>query len=350
MHDRATISPAHRSNASAAVASPQKARSMTAALPKPAVQTARTVVECYDFLDRFLPECGIWDLTDGLYRGEPGMPHEQAQQRQVEWLLDQVQCRRGSRILEIGCGNGRLLQTAGERGADAIGVNVSRLQVDHCRARGLDVRLMDYQEIDESWNGRFDAVILNGCIEHFVQAEDVQAGRADEIYREMFRICHRVIDPASPSRRMATTTIHLNERTPKLAPDELTKGPFAFPLFSDKFHYAMVTRCFGGSYPHPGQFERCASPYFRLVQEVDGTLDYHFTSEEWLRCGRRTLLLPGPAAFRIWRGLLPLLFRQPRHATTMWLCLFITDSWQRQFSGEHPPTTLLRKTWEYVSA
>jgi SAM-dependent methyltransferase len=150
MHDRATISPAHRSNASAAVASPQKARSMTAALPKPAVQTARTVVECYDFLDRFLPECGIWDLTDGLYRGEPGTPHEQAQQRQVEWLLDQVQCRRGSRILEIGCGNGRLLQTAGERGADAIGVNVSRLQVDHCRARGLDVRLMDYQEIDES--------------------------------------------------------------------------------------------------------------------------------------------------------------------------------------------------------
>jgi hypothetical protein len=147
---------------------------------------------------------------------------------------------------------------------------------------------------------------------------------------------------------MATTTIHLNERTPKLAPDELTKSPFAFPLFSDKFHYAMVTRCFGGSYPHPGQFERCASPYFRLAHEVDGTRDYHLTSEEWLRRGRRTLLIPGPPAFRIWRGVLPLLFRQPRHAATMWLCLFITDSWQRQFRGEHPPTTLLRKTWEYV--
>jgi hypothetical protein len=34
----------------------------------------------------------------------------------------------------------------------------------------------------------------------------------------------------------------------------------------------------------------------------------------------------------------------------MWLCLFITDSWQRQFRGEHPPTTLLRKTWKYVTA
>ena len=48
---------------------------------------------------------------------------------------------------------------------------------------------------------------------------------------------------------MATTTIHLNERTPKLAPDELTKSPFAFQMFSDKFHYAMVTRCFGGHIP-----------------------------------------------------------------------------------------------------
>ena len=85
-----------------------------------AVETPRTVVQCYDFLDRFLPECGIWDLTDGLYHGDPRTPHEQAQQKQVEWLLDQVHCERGSRILEIGCGNGRLLRTAGARGAEAI--------------------------------------------------------------------------------------------------------------------------------------------------------------------------------------------------------------------------------------
>src|SRR4029450_12562844 len=139
-------------------------------------------------------------------------------------------------------------------------------------------------------------------------------------------ICHRVIDPASPSRRMATTTIHLNERTRKLAPDELTKGPFAFPPFAAKFHSAVVTRCFGGSYPYPGQFERCASPYFRLLDEVDGTLDYHLTSEEWLRRGRRRLLRPGRGAVRMCGGVLRVLFRQPRHAATMWLCLFITDS------------------------
>src|SRR6476469_6956720 len=179
MHDHDHQLTADRSAANAALAPPRAVRPMTTGLPRPASPTARTVIECYDFLDRFLPECGIWDLTDGLYHGDPRTPHEQAQQEQVEWLLDQVHCQRGTRLLEIGCGNGRLLRAAGARGAEALGGNVSRLQVEHCRANGLDARLMDYREIDESWNGRFDAVILNGCIEHFVQAEDVQAGLAD---------------------------------------------------------------------------------------------------------------------------------------------------------------------------
>src|SRR5437764_1475537 len=117
MQDRPHQPVANRSIADAALA-PSGAARPTMVVPGLTVQTARTVIECYDFLDRFLPECGIWDLTDGLYHGDPGTPHEQAQQKQVEWLLDQVQCQRGSRILEIGCGNGRLLRAAGARGAE----------------------------------------------------------------------------------------------------------------------------------------------------------------------------------------------------------------------------------------
>ena len=89
MHDYDQLA-AYRSNSNTALAPPQGARPMTTDLPRPASPTARTVIECYDFLDRFLPECGILDLTDGLYHGDPGTPHEQAQQKQVEWLLDQA--------------------------------------------------------------------------------------------------------------------------------------------------------------------------------------------------------------------------------------------------------------------
>src|SRR4030095_16517967 len=127
MHDHDQQLTADTSDSSADVKRPRTVRPITPALPSPASPTARTVIECYDFLDRFLPECGIWDLTDGLYHGDPGTPHEQAQQEQVEWLLDQVHCQRGLRLLEIGCGNGRLLRAGGGGGAEGRGGHVSRL-------------------------------------------------------------------------------------------------------------------------------------------------------------------------------------------------------------------------------
>jgi hypothetical protein len=51
---------ADRSDSSVTPA-PSQRGPMTTGLPTPTSPTARTVIECYDFLDRFLPECGIWD-------------------------------------------------------------------------------------------------------------------------------------------------------------------------------------------------------------------------------------------------------------------------------------------------
>src|SRR6478735_365232 len=68
---------------------------------------------------------GIRDLADGEYL--PGdTTLEQGIERQLNYLLDQVGCTRpGFRLLEIGCGYGHLLQLARQRGARAVGVNVS---------------------------------------------------------------------------------------------------------------------------------------------------------------------------------------------------------------------------------
>jgi cyclopropane fatty-acyl-phospholipid synthase-like methyltransferase len=148
-----------------------------------------TVVNCYDFFDRLIP-AGMTDLTDGIYHGDESLSYEQAQENQANWLLDQVGCTERSRILGIGCGNGRLLAVE-RRGAKPIGVTIRR---SNCRrVRGLDMRLLNYRELGEGWNGRFDGIVANGSIEHFVQPRDVAAGRMDQIHRE-----HRPYGPAYP--------------------------------------------------------------------------------------------------------------------------------------------------------
>lgn len=308
--------------------------------------TAENVVTCYDFFDRVLPECGLLDMTDGMYLGDPATPYGEAQRNQIEWLLDEVRCGVGSRLLDIGCGNGTLLEAARRRGAEAVGVTISPPQVERCRRQGLDVRLLNYRNMGDEWNGRFDAIVANGSIEHFVQPADALENRGDAIYGEMFEICHRLLDPASPSRRFATTVIHRHAGTPVIKPEDYFKGPMSFRWGSPMFHYALLQRGFGGFFPEIGQLERCARGHFTLVREVDGTQDYHWTSEECFRRAWQSLWR-WPTGPRIWRRLAGHFVRHPRHAVTMFVCLFVAESWQWQFRGVDPPTRLLRQTWAW---
>lgn len=304
--------------------------------------TPKTTVACYDFWDRVFRPAGLLDYTEGYYRGDATLPHEQAQQNQINFLLDQIECRAGSRILEIGCGNGKLLEEVRRRGATGVGVTISPQQVRYCTERGLDVYRLNYRDISEGWNGQFDAVVANGSVEHFVQPEDAAAGRADEIYREFFAICHRVLDPNSRSRKLINTTIHF--RNVDVAPNDLLSSPWSFRYGSDRFHCSLLAHGFGGYYPSLGQLHRCAWPYFSLLRERDATYDYHLTSEAWLRFGKRSLL-----SFKTWRRLLPFTLRHPQHAATMLFLLLVAQSWNWQFRTAQPPMKHLWQTWEYKS-
>ena len=155
----------------------------------------RTVVDCYTFFDKVFPDCGLIDYTEGVYHGDARTPYEVAQQNQVDYVLDEVGCGPGTRLLEIGCGNGRLLESAERRGATAMGITISPEQVAFCRRRYLNAYLLNYENLGTEWDHRFDAVVANGPVEHFVQPKDAAAGQSDAIYRNMFAICHRLLDP-----------------------------------------------------------------------------------------------------------------------------------------------------------
>jgi cyclopropane-fatty-acyl-phospholipid synthase len=304
---------------------------------------ADTVVTCYSVVDRFFPPCGLLDLTEGIYHGDPATPYHQAQANQCEYLLDQARCTLGARVLEIGCGYGTLLARMRERGATGTGISISPEQVRHCRDRQLDAQLRDYRALPGEWDTAFDSVIANGSMEHFVGPTDVIAHQADAIYTHLFATVHRAINPRSAARRFVTTTIH-HVRRPADPRDSL-KSPFAFPWGSDAFHWAVLERGWGGYYPELGQLRRCAEGYFELGEEVDGTEDYRLTSEAWSHQVRRALrsrrILPIAARS------LPVLMRAPRQFVTLVLALLLTESWNWQFRPPNPPTRLLRQTWIY---
>lgn len=300
-----------------------------------------TVKTAYDCMDAIFTSCGIRDLTDGIYANGQ-VDYETAQRVQRQWLLDQVGCTTGSRLLDIGCGYGTLLASAKERGAKAVGITLSPKQAKWCRRRGLTVEVIDYRDVPGDWCRQFDCIVANGSAEHFVQPADAASGRQDDIYREFFAICHDLLDPASPAGRLATTIIHFDRVRPKS--NDLLKGPWHFPWGSDEFHSAMLECTLGGFYPTDGQLEECAAPYFTLTQAVDGTEDYRCTSEEWLRMIRRSFLHPARLAVMTGK-LVPHLLSAPKRVALA-LGLLVTESWQWQFRGEHPPTKLWRHIWQ----
>jgi cyclopropane fatty-acyl-phospholipid synthase-like methyltransferase len=303
--------------------------------------TTPTVVECYDFFDRVFPDCELNDLTEGIYL-DARTSFEEAQRNQANWLLDEVGCHAGSHFLDIGCGYGRLVQMAAERGAAAVGITVSPGQVARCHGRDLDVQLLNYRNLPMSWSGKFDCLTANGSIEHFVQPQDAAEGRADAVYREMFEVCHRLLKPCG---RFATTVIHRRDDRLKMSPVELRRDAFSFGWGSAKFHYRLLQQCFGGFYPHEGQLEQAAAGLFEKVNEVDGTHDYHLTSEQGAERVRSLLMSPrsGP---RLCRNLATFCLRYPGHGIGMLICMLVSQSWQWQFRGAVPPTKLLRQTWQ----
>jgi len=317
---------------------------MTTAILERPVQTEPIIVRCYDFLDALFSLAGIEDYTEGIYR-DPSTTYEQAQKTQLNFLLDQIQCQKGSRILEIGCGAGTLLEEAEKRGACAIGITVSPAQVERCRKKGLDVRLLDYRSLGDEWSGQFDGIVANGSIEHFVQPREAIDGRQDLIYQGLFRICHRLLNLRSPSRRFTTTIIHFRGR--RISPNLALRNPLSLPYSSDEFYYAWLAQSFGGYYPLVGQLEECAKPWFTLEYENDGTHDYYLTSREWMRRMYAALINPTKMPF-VWKEIARWVLRRPRQITMGLLGVLLFQSWIWQFKTKSSPMILLRQTWHAI--
>ncbi len=66
------------------------------------------------------------------------------------------------RVLDVGCGAGRVCLHLQERGQDVVGIDVSPGALEVCRRRGVrDTRLCSIDDVDESL-GAFDTIVMLG--------------------------------------------------------------------------------------------------------------------------------------------------------------------------------------------
>jgi ubiquinone/menaquinone biosynthesis C-methylase UbiE len=84
-------------------------------------------------------------------------------------VLELLAPQKGERILDLGCGDGALTMKIAERGAHVIGIDASEGMLKGAKERGLEVHLMDAQNI--TFDEPFDAVFTNAAL-HWMPAID----------------------------------------------------------------------------------------------------------------------------------------------------------------------------------
>lgn len=109
---------------------------------------------------------------DGEYKRKGKLWRGVAEIEDIEGSL-----QRNSKILEIGCGNGKTLVQLLEGGYDAVGIDISReaLKLGQAIAFTGDARYLPFL------NSSFDAVVCRFVLEHLYEGERAQA--AAEIRR-----------------------------------------------------------------------------------------------------------------------------------------------------------------------
>jgi cyclopropane-fatty-acyl-phospholipid synthase len=220
------------------------------------------------------------DFSGAKFDGDFSLSLEQAQRRKHDYVAEQIGVGPGRRLLDLGCGWGPLLADARARGGSGVGVTLSRAQVAACRRHGLDVYLEDARGIDRERFGAFDAVASLGAFEHFCSPDEYQAGRQEQIYRDLFT---RVSGLLPPTGRFYLQTMVFGRNMIPASELDLEALRAVPPRDSDEWYIALLGRQFPGSWLPFGQEQviSCAAPHFRLISSVSGRLDYIETIGRW---------------------------------------------------------------------
>ena len=119
-----------------------------------------------DALSEIVASTSKWDAADyarvGSFVAELGQA-----------ALDLLDPQRGERILDVGCGDGRLTKKIAERGATLTGIDSSLDMIRAAHANGVDALVVD--AADMNFDSEFDAAFSNAAL-HWMRDKEAVAG------------------------------------------------------------------------------------------------------------------------------------------------------------------------------
>ncbi len=209
------------------------------------------------------------NYTEGKNDCNPHLSVIDSQLPKFEWMAKEGKIGKGSKVLEIGCGNGEFMKYIKSLGAEITGITPSPDQVVLMRKQGFDVRLIDIWEIEShhELQNYYDCVVMNGSTEHFMNVGNGQTIESqDKLLEHVFKLVKFCINPSSRSRRCVITAIHIHRE---------------FSLY-ENFQLYLLERSYGGAYAHtPDSYVNNSQKHgFKLITKENRTMDYYIWSKK----------------------------------------------------------------------
>jgi cyclopropane-fatty-acyl-phospholipid synthase len=241
------------------------------------------------------------DFTGAKYDGDFTLSLEDAQRKKHIFIAESLEIRRGDRVLDIGSGWGPFLKYVEELGAKGTGITLSEGQYNACKRNGFDAHIFNYRDLTPSTFGRLDAIVSVGAFEHFCSIEEYRAGKQDEVYSNFFKIASSLIPIG---KRCFIQTMVFDKGM-----IDIDKADINAPKDSIEYLVALIMNEYPGSWIPYGkeQIIKNAAPYFKLVTEHSGRLDYIETIKIW----RLKLKSFGWKKYWAYLQLVPKLFTEP---------------------------------------
>lgn len=239
--------------------------------------TQQEMEATYNYMDDIfrlsLGETG--DITCAMYDGDFGKTLAQAQQDKHDYVLDALNFRAGSRLLDIGCGWGPMLKAAKEREGHGVGLTLSTKHAESCRRNGLEAYVRDWKDISVQSFDQFDGIVSLGAFEHFCSIEEYAAGKQEEIYQNFFKLCFDLLPEGG---RLYLQTVMWGKHAPEYEDISLKASKS-----SNEYILAVLRKFYPGTWLPVGeeQLLGVADPYFKVVSLNNGRRDYIETTRQW---------------------------------------------------------------------